>query len=381
MRKGRYWLGTAAIAIAASAQAQPTIQIGGPNTVTVIQGSDGGRYAAYELSVHNSSATTAEVERLDVHRNDGSTLLSYAASELDGRVMRPEADAKSRHGRTVPSGARAVIHVWVSLRSIESSLVNRLTTVSSGHDTPFIAEWRLTLGNDKPLVLGLPFKTGTWLAHNGPGQHRSAHWGSVLMRNGRPTIPQRYAIDFMGLDQRGRLVAGDLKTSTDLKRSTNADWVGFGAEVLAVADGVVREMRDGQPDHAPLFEPGPPKDPSLSAVGGNYVVVELPRGQFIHYVHLQLDSVRVKPGQRVRRGEVVGHLGNSGNTNAPHLHFNVVDALRHDEAQGLPFVFEAFSSMGHTTIDQALGSPRTEPAKGVSRHDALPLDGAIVGVE
>jgi hypothetical protein len=119
----------------------------------------------------------------------------------------------------------------------------------------------------------------------------------------------------------------------------------------------------------------------LSAVGGNYVVVELPQGQFIHYVHLQLNSVRVKPGQRVRRGEVVGRLGNSGNTNAPHLHFNVVDALRHDEAQGLPFVFEAFSYIGQTTIDQALGSHRTEPAKGVSRHHALPLDGAVVAFE
>jgi hypothetical protein len=65
---------------------------------------------------------------------------------------------------------------------------------------------------------------------------------------------------------------------------------------------------------------------------------------FVHYAHLQRNSVTVKAGQAVRRGQVIGRLGNSGNTNAAHLHFNITDDPSPEAAQGLPFVFDAFES-------------------------------------
>jgi murein DD-endopeptidase MepM/ murein hydrolase activator NlpD len=107
----------------------------------------------------------------------------------------------------------------------------------------------------------------------------------VLVRNGRTTIPQRFAVDFIGVDSSGRAVRGDFR------KSTNADWIGFGAEVLAIADGVVREMRDGIPDNTPLVEPPPPAALTLAAVGGNYVVLEVAANRFVHYLHLQRGSV------------------------------------------------------------------------------------------
>jgi murein DD-endopeptidase MepM/ murein hydrolase activator NlpD len=102
---------------------------------------------------------------------------------------------------------------------------------------------------------------------------------------------------------------------------------------------------------------------------------------FVHYAHLQRNSVVVKKGQALRRGQVVGRLGNSGNTNGAHLHFNVTDRASPEDAQGLPFVFDTFELLGTTTAGLALGAepssrkPELSPAR---RAKELPLDDTVV---
>jgi hypothetical protein len=73
---------------------------------------------------------------------------------------------------------------------------------------------------------GPPLRGELWLDHNGPSDQLSAHWGSVLVQNGRTTVPQRFAIDFIGLDSTGRGGRGDVR------QSSNCEWVRFGADVL-----------------------------------------------------------------------------------------------------------------------------------------------------
>jgi hypothetical protein len=234
----------------------------------------------------------------------------------------------------------------------------------------------LTLEASPALVLGPPLRGGTWFAHNGPGNHRSPHWGSVLVQNGRALVPQRYAIDFLGLDSNGRLTRGD-----NIAKTQNEEWLGFGAEVIAVADGWVREMRDGVIDNAPLVEPPRPTDPTAAVTYGNYVVIETSPGVFVHYVHLQRKSVVVKVGERVRRGQKLGSVGNSGNTNGAHLHFMVTNSLRFEESDGLPFVFADLEVLGSTTAERAAGedkSPSNFSPAPSHRREELPLDGAVV---
>ena len=66
--------------------------------------------------------------------------------------------------------------------------------------------------------------------------------------NGRAIIAQRFAIDLVGLDENGLAAVGEIDGTT------NEDWFGFGAELIAVAEGVVRaiRIRDGVPDRSPL---------------------------------------------------------------------------------------------------------------------------------
>ncbi len=59
-------------------------------------------------------------------------------------------------------------------------------------------------------------------------------------------------------------------------------------------------------------------------------------------------SVRVRVGERVRRGQVLGQLGNSGNSATPHLHLQV-QIGRSFLSDGLPFVFDRFQLLGQIT--------------------------------
>jgi hypothetical protein len=303
--------------------------------------------------------------------------MAYSSADLDERVMNPDADRGHRYGRTLRSGATAIVYVWITLakdRPVPRTLRHAFAIVGDDGTEMRIGDARVEVGPAKPFVIGAPFREGRWFAHNGPGEHRSAHWGSALVDERGGRIPQRYAIDFIGVDDNGRAVRGDVQTST------NNDWTGFGREVVAVADGVVHAARDGLPDNPALVAPPPPASPSVSDSYGNYVVLSVDDHRFVHYAHLQRNSVTVKPGQHVHRGQVIGRLGNSGNTNGAHLHFNVTDDPDQERAQGLPFVFISFQSFGRTTADAALGAELSSAAPSPpSKHDhSLPLDGTIV---
>ena len=353
------------------AQSREPIRIRTGEAPIPFHGSDDRTHLAYELHV-TSHGADLQLERVRVF-DGGDLLLAYEPDELEGRIMRPELARSVRYGRLIRRGTTAVISVWLTIppgvrapKSLRHELSSAGTTAAAG-------EIDVLVGNEEPLALGSPFRRGLWLAHNGPGDHRAPHWGSMLVHERKITVPQRYAIDFHGLDRKGRGIRGALEGST------NSDWHGFGADVVAVADGLVREARDGITDNPPLFEPPPPRTVELSAAGGNYVVLDLGRKRFVHYAHLQQGSVAVRAGQRVRQGQLLGRLGNSGNTNGAHLHFNVLNGRRVAEAEGLPYVFDAFAVRGTTTANRVFGDEAPASPDGTqSVRRALPLNGTMI---
>ncbi len=158
-------------------------------------------------------------------------------------------------------------------------------------------------------------------------------------RSGAPYVPERFAIDFLQLDQQGRLFVGPGK---ELK-----SYPAFGAEVLAAAGGTVVSAHDGRPEQIPGAVA---KDvATLHVAGGNNIVVDIGGGRFAFYAHLQPGSLRVKPGDKVVTGQVLALLGNSGNTDAPHLHFHVMDGPLPLKANGLPYAFTRFTGRGVVT--------------------------------
>lgn len=363
----------------AGQESGPRIDVRVAVAPTPFKGSDGQTHLAYELVVSDIPRAGARIDRLEVFGDSApKPLIAYADGDLDQRVVRPEADAELRYGRALPGGTTALIHVWITLA--EDQLVPRALRhsfqVSTEGSQPLAApDARVDVRAATPIVVGSPFRGGAWLAHNGPGQHRSPHWGSALMDGRTARVPQRYAFDFIGVDDKGKAVRGNFR------KSSNEDWTGFGGEILAVLDGTVYAARDGVADNQPLAELPPPASPSAANSYGNYVIVRAGDATFVHYAHLQRNSVAVKTGDAVRRGQVIGRLGNSGNTNGAHLHFNITEGPAPEATQGIPFVFDSVESLGKTTAAIALGAePSAEQAqvRPTKLQRILPLDGAVV---
>jgi murein DD-endopeptidase MepM/ murein hydrolase activator NlpD len=173
--------------------------------------------------------------------------------------------------------------------------------------------------------------------------------------NGTAAIAQRFATDWLQIGANGRAFEGDEKD--------NKAHAAYGEDILAVADGVVAATKDGIPENTPGPTRAVPITPDT--IGGNYVILDLGSGRFGFYAHLQPGSLRVKIGDKVRRGQVIGLVGNSGNSNAPHLHFHLIDGNSPLEAEGLPYLFESFEV-------------QTAPTVWEARRNQLPLQNARV---
>ena len=151
----------------------------------------------------------------------------------------------------------------------------------------------------------------------------------------------------MKVDDAGRTTRGD----ADLV----ANALGYGAEALAVADATVAATRDSMAEVTRVSERR--KHPQDEAAG-NFVSLDLGDGRFAVYEHLKPGSIRVRPGQRVRRGEVVAQLGFTGDSTGPHLHLHVGDAASPLGAEGLPFVFDRVDVLGRYPDIAAMGKTR-----------------------
>ena len=148
------------------------------------------------------------------------------------------------------------------------------------------------------VTIGVPL-TGRWEAISaGRSALVNNHWSLAV---------QRDAIDIV------RVVDG--KTSRG-DRSRLENFFIFGQPLLAVADGRVTEAVDGHPDL-------PVGGHTWRDMAGNHVVLDVGAGRYVLYGHMKQGSLRVHVGDHVRRGQVIGQVGDSGNSGEPHLHLQV----------------------------------------------------------
>lgn len=191
----------------------------------------------------------------------------------------------------------------------------------------------------EPAVIGPPLKGGNWLAGNGPSR-ASGHRRALLPISGAPAIAQRFAIDYVMINAEGKTFTGD--------RLKNESYGAEGVEAVAVADGIVVATKDSIPENIP----GPASRAvpiTLETVGGNHVILDIGSGRFAFYAHLQPGSLRVKIGDRVKKGATLGLVGNSGNSTEPHLHFHLSDGNSPLGSEGIPYVHETLDVVGRCT--------------------------------
>jgi hypothetical protein len=343
----------------------------------------GSRRLFYEFRLASFAHSPGMIGELTVFdRRTGAVLDAYKGDALAGLMARPGAETGDEDVLTIPSGGVATIFMETTLppdMTAPPDLGWRLDFHKAGETDPAkLAAMRqpieqpLPISAAPPIEIGFPLSPGDWVAANGPS-NTSIHRRSLQVVDGRARIAQRFAIDWVKLGPDGRLFHGD--------RAKNANWYGFGTPVLAVADATVSASHDGVPENEPSDQRAVPI--TLETVGGNYLILDLGAGRYALYAHLEPGSARVKVGDRVHRGQVLALLGNTGNSDAPHLHFHIADANSPLGAEGLPYRFAAYQTRGKATFDQITAPAGWKAAPGstiVTRSHAMPEEGDVVRV-
>lgn len=348
-----------------------------------VKGSDGRWHLAYEVHVENWTAAPVTIRRVQVIAGGSGRVLDdtvgeAAVSQLidTTQFAAPDADLAT----LAPHEARVLfMNVDVARRAlVPRRLVHRIlasTAGPGGARSVLMDLARTRVRQARPIVIGPPLRGGNFVDLNGCCAI-APHTTAIQTFDGIRELSQRFAIDWIQLDDQGRTHVGDPHDP--------ASYIIYGKPILAVADATVVSVLDGRPDNPP-----PAPDRTLTPanayryVTGNHVVLDLGGGRYALYAHVQPGSIRVHIGQHVRRGQVVARVGNSGNTSEPHLHFHVADGPAPLQADGLPYEIDRFSLTGRiggdvaTFVDDGSGISSTAtvvPTTGPTlRTDELPL--------
>ena len=187
-------------------------------------------------------------------------------------------------------------------------------------------------------VLHPPLVGHGWTAFMGCCTTVAYHRDAIFALNGDFKTPEHFAIDFIQLGPNNSCCNGPPQALSS--------WFGYGTPVLAAAHGMVVEVVDGLPDQ-PIG--GPIIPVPLANLAGNHVIEDIGAGRFVMYAHLKPGTIpaRVRKGAVLSPGELIGRFGSSGNSDVPHLHFQVMDRPSPLDAHGLPFVFDTQLLEGH----------------------------------
>lgn len=336
-------------------------------------GIDGKLTFYYELHLTNFAGDSIGLRKAEVLDSARSAVIaSIGEEELKSRHARIGIPAKDK-APLLPPGSSSVIYIELTLQKgvLPAQLAHRIEleawhggikkVVSVGGAPMHVSQ--------KPvLVVGPPLGAGFWAAVYDPSWERG-HRRVFYTVNGKARIPGRFAIDFIKMDSLGRYAKGD--------ENAIKNWYGYAADVLAVNDGIVASIRDDFPESATLSE-----HPAYTAdkATGNYISLDIGNNHLAFYEHLKPGSIRVKPGQKVKKGDIIAALGFTGQTTGPHLHFHIADGNSPLGAEGIPFAFDRFTVSGsyidpgtfEKTFGKAPWAPGKDPATIIRQERPAP---------
>jgi hypothetical protein len=373
-------LAAALLLLAQTAKAQ-TAHSGFPVDISVARPPGpvkaGGRVRLlYELRLTNFYSGAFELGRIEVRAADGRTIAVFADKALDAMLETVGAGADAGPAHVIGAGRTVIAFVDLALAPGEAAPAGLTHSFDFRLRRPdgSLVERSLTgaavrVGPAAP-VIAPPLRGAGWVAANGLGA--PDHRRSFNAVDGAERLAQRFAIDWVKLGPDGRFFQGDPKD--------NHSYPGHGEPVLAVADARVAAVTDGLPENAGS-NPASGRAPTLDSITGDNVVLDLGGGRYALYAHLIPGSIKVKPGDRVKVGQTLALLGNSGNSDAPHLHFQLMDSASPLGSEGMAFALSRFTETGILPDLDSLDSGaawRPKPGEGNTlRRGEFPLDKAV----
>ncbi len=369
------WAQTVAPHAPSEAQAQRApipLQIFIPTPPSAFRGDTQWRLC-YEIYLTNLSSSSWTVQRIDVKNESGAPLLTVQGKELDRVLSHPALPPGSKGGPAaeIAPGEAVIAYMWIDLAKgapIPTHLQHQFGLKKSGDEKNYELGAPMTVVSSKLPEIVSPLRGKNWVAGNGPS-NTSAHRRTMLVLDATPHIAQRYAIDWVQIGDDNQTYQGDPKD--------NRSYYCFGAEARAIADGVVVEVKDGIPENTPRAATHAVPI-TLETIAGNHVNLDLGGGVYAMYAHLKPGSIRVKLGDKVTPGQVVGLVGNTGNSSEPHLHFQLMNRNSPLASEGLPYSLPAFKLTGRPNSDKSafdrLAAPETH-------HGDIPLENEVVDFE
>lgn len=329
-------------------------------------GTDDKYHLAFDMQVTNSSSEPATLNGVDVvdGKEPGKVLASFSGNQLVdpacnyGNCNRLRVlPATPAPDFTIPPGTSRSLLIdfrqdnlsdfpkAVMLRFHGNGVANPASKEPGPFDT-LGAPFNISAG--MPRIIAAPLKGNNWVAFNGCCDPGWAHRDAILPLNMKLNNSQRFAIDWMRMNDQGNFYAND--------QTKNESFIDYGSAIYAVADGTVVSTLDNVEANVPGILPA--SDPVLAAkltvdnVDGNHIILDIGDGLYAMYAHLIQGSLLVKPGDKVKKGQQIAKLGNTGNSNAPHLHFQLMNGPSLFEADGQPYVIEGFSYQGQVNPAQ-----------------------------
>ena len=332
---------------------------------------DGLVYLIYELRLTNATDVEMMVETVEVRDPQrANALIATLSVEITPTLFLPGVITPTAKLAPAQTGILLIDLPFTSSDKIPAALEHWITVTTKQHKGVIPARlvekvaWtpvELTLA----VVIGPPVEGGLWLATNVLGE--SHHRKGFVPVNGEWVVAQRFAVDYDLLDDQNRLVSGD--------PTKNESYPQFGKRLIAVSDGVVVKVIDGMADIAPGETAA---GLTLETAPGNHVILEIGKGVYALYAHFKQGSVAVREGERVKRGQWLGLLGNSGNTTMPHLHFHLMAGPLPLASNGIPYVIDSFRLKGKVVGADGAGRLQIEPARASVRQGEMPGDLAVV---
>lgn len=345
-----------------------------------VPATDGRIHVAYEIVLTNTLAQSATVQSVRSHAGDTvlqelnaddlTTWMRVLGATAPGSVIGPGQSAIVLIDATVDKGATVPQEIE---NSIGIELAEEKLPLLPKHLSESVAT--TPVQKSTPVVIKAPLDGPHWLDGNSccePTPHRSG----ISPLNGRLWAPERFAIDFVQLDADGRLYTGDV--------AKVESYAYYGANVHAVADGKVIAVASDLPEQ---IAGTTPVGLELDEYAGNHIVQDIGNGRYTLYAHLQTGSnAKLKVGDELTAGDVLGLLGNTGNTDAPHLHFHIMDGPDPLMSNGLPFEIDSFDLESRVAtgdnFDQIVAGAKAEYAPNVTagpRTNESPLYLDIMG--